>query len=458
VSDLPSTATLLIQGSDSRQRLDPHSGVNHYLCRPRPDPDILKLGSSTATTISQCGFDIADEMRNRMADTCRNRPPESVFREQARRICRELRDCLELNESTSIELTESGTDTHRRAVCSVLAGAKQEQLLVLMVEAAETGSGVPEALRAASSVVDGGRVRCHEIAIRDADGAPPLPVAAVDAAVTAQAEQTMQGGEHLLLIMVDQSKSGCVAPSLSCGLDLQKRYPGRIHLLLDGCQFRFSAQTLNRYLEHGVMVAITGSKFLAGPSFSGALLLPHREPVTMPAPDPGLLIRWQVALEALRKFSTLNDRKVCEYLEQCGQSIRQRLRQDPAFEPLATPIMNRWETDVTKWDDLPTIFPFRLRLHSARGEPETDASFNDAMTIYRMLQQGDAPRVQMGRPILAGRNCNGTPNGALRLCISAPMLTDAIAHQQQSAVIAQCMLALDRISTALEVWHEHFDS
>ncbi len=458
MSGLLSTATLLIQGSDSRQRLDPHSGVNHYLCRPRPDPDILKLGSSTATTISQCGFDIADEMRNRMADTCRNRPPESVFREQARRICRELRDCLELNESTSIELTESGTDTHRRAVCSVLARAKQEELLVLMVEAAETGRGVPEALRAASSVVDGGRVRCHEIAIRDTDGAP-LPVAAVDAAVTAQAEQAMQGGEHLLLVMVDQSKSGCVAPSLSCGLDLQKRYPGRIHLLLDGCQFRFSARTLNRYLEHGVMVAITGSKFLAGPSFSGALLWPNSEPVTMPATDPGLLIRWQVALEALRELSMLNDRKICEFLERCGQAIGQRLTQDPVFEPLATPAIIRQKTDsLTRWDDLPTIFPFRLRLHSARGEPSTYASYNDAMTIYRTLQQGDAPRVQLGRPILAGRNRKGQPNGALRLCISAPMLTDAIARQQQSSIIAQCMLALDRISTDLEAWHEHFDS
>jgi len=449
LSKFPSTAQLLSQGGDARLCLDPLSGANHYLCRPFPDPDLLKLGSSTASTISQRGFDIADRMRNRMAEACRHRDPELVYQACADHIAEQLRRCLHLDARTAIKLAESGTDAHRLAVRRVLSFDHPHPLRVLMVESSETGSGVPDALCSTINASPGDSIHCSEIAIRDAD-AIPLPVAVIDAAVLAQAEQAIERGEQLLLVMVDQSKSGCIAPSLSCGLDLRRRYPGRVHLLLDACQFRFSQHTLNHYLQHGIMVAITGSKFIAGPSFSGALLLPNHEPVAVHASNPGLLMRWQVALQTLRELSALNDRCICEFLEQCGDTIRQRLVRDPAFEPLPTPAIIRQQSDrPAAWDDLPTIFPFRLRLSPEQGSPTPYASYEDCMSIYRQLQQGDAPRVQLGRPIVAGRNCQSNPPGALRLCISAPMVIDAISHHQQSAVIAQCMLALDQVSESV---------
>jgi len=450
LSTFPSTAELLVQGHDPRLRLDPHHGANHYLCRPQPDDEILKLGSSTASAISQRGFGIADRMRNAMAEACRYSQPEQVCREHAERICQELRDCLQLHKNTCIALTESGTGTHRLAVRSIQAKHPQRPLRVLMAEASETGSGVPDALCPPPAGPADAHVTCDEIAIRDANGMP-LPAAAIDGAVSAQAEQAIGRGEDVLLVMVDQSKSGCVAPSLSCALDVRQRFPGRIHLLLDGCQFRFSVRTLNHYLDHGIMVAITGSKFLAGPSFSGALLLPDCESVTVQAPNPGLLIRWQVALDALRVLSTLDDHKIVKFLEKCGQAIRHRLIQESAFELLTTPAIIRQKTAMpATWDDLPTIFPFRICLASVQGEEPVYASYEEAMVIYRQLQQGDAPRVQLGRPISTGRNRSGTPFGALRLCISTPMLIDAIAHQQQTVIMAQCMFALDRVSEIMD--------
>ena len=38
---------------------------------------------------------------------------------------------------------------------------------------------------------------------------------------------------------------------------------------------RVSPHTLRAYLAHGFCVALTGSKFVAGPPFSGALLVPR---------------------------------------------------------------------------------------------------------------------------------------------------------------------------------------
>ncbi len=448
MSVLPATAQLLTQGEDARLGLDPHSGANHYLCRPFPDPDLLMLGSSTASTISQHGFDIADQMRNQMAEACRHRAPALVYQACADRICEELRRYLHLDANTAIELTESGTDAHRLAVHRIYHPDHQQPLRVLMVAASETGSGVPDALCSTGDAAPAGRIACSEIAIRDAD-AMPLPAATIDAAVLALAGQAIRRGEQLLLVMVDQSKSGCIAPSLSCGLALRQRYPDQVHLLLDACQFRISHRTLNHYLTHGIMVAMTGSKFLAGPSFSAALLRPDCAAVHMGTPNPGLLIRWQVALASLQSLSKLEHRDIRAFLHICAHTIRQRLIQDPAFELLATPDMLRapvrHETDEgAVWDDLPTIFPFRLRRH----RPSACLSYEDCMRIYRQLQQGDAPRVQLGRPIHAGLDSNGVPIGALRLCISAPIIVDGI--EQQGAVINRIMQALDCVAVLLD--------
>jgi len=310
------------------------------------------------------------------------------------------------------------------------------------VAAAETGRGVPAAL-----CPSGSGIVCTEIAIRDAN-AKVLPAAQVDDAVIAQVEQAIARAEHVLLVMVDQSKSGCVAPSLDCTLYLRQRFPDQLHVLLDGCQFRFSLSTLNSYLQHGIMVAITGSKFLAGPSFSAALLLPNADAFAESAvPTPGLLLRWQVALGSLQALYRLDQAELRALLQSCGEQIRQRFLHDPVFEPLPTTDIVRSVPDVrvdsVAWDDLPTIFPFRLRVSVGHY-----ASHADCIMMYQKLQQGSASRVQLGRPIPAGKTRHGEIAGALRLCISAPMLVAAIDHQQQTSMIKQCMQALDCVANA----------
>jgi len=462
VHKFPSTAALLTHGSDPRLHLDPVTGANHYLCRPQPDADVLRLGSSTATTISPSGFAIAEQLRDELAEACLHRHAESVCQEHAGRICQALHDVLQLDQHTAIELAESGTDVHRRAVRRIRHVHGQQPLRIVMVAAAETGSGVPDALcrpwpeHTQDGAVIGDRnceINCSDIAIRDADGMP-LSASMIDADVVKKVEQAMARGEDALLVMVDQSKSGCVAPSLSCGLDLRRRYPDRVHLLLDACQFRFSRQTLHHYLEQGIMVAITGSKFLAGPSFSGALLVPGADamshyPLHKSVPHPGLLIRWQVALTTLASFSALDDAQIHALLNPCGHAIEQYLVQSPVLAPLPTPVITRPESNPpSAWDQLPTIFPFRLRVPSHQHTPPSYASYDATMSIYQQLQQGEAPHVQLGRPIVAGQN-HHQPIGALRLCISAAMVIDAITDQQSSSVIDDCLSALDRVHEAV---------
>ncbi len=464
MSSFPSTAQLLISGDDARMQLDSNSGTNHYLCRPCPEPDLLRLGSSTASTISTSGFATADRLRNQMADEIGRFNAESVYAAHGERIRQEIRNCCRIDEYCDILLTASGTISHRLAMQIIQHGTKQRAWFVLMVDAAETGRGVPAALCPADQMVSSA-----EINIRDADGIP-LPAAVIDAAVITQVEQAIQDDKNIVLVMVDQSKSGCIAPSLSCALDLRQRFPDQLHLLLDACQFRISQQTLHHYLDHAVMVMITGSKFLAGPSFSAALFIPNRVAAknsdkihtAASLPAAGLLLRWQVALTSWQALQALDQQQIKPFLQQFAGAMEQRLMHDERFSQLPAPALHRGiekttsrsqtnqsQTDQNQgeWDQSPTIFPFMLRLPSSQGYT-TYASHAESLAIYQYLQLHADMRVQLGRPIHVGLAAKAQSAGALRLCISAPMIVDAIQRKQQHAIINQAMLALDQVYLA----------
>jgi len=450
LTTFPSTAQLLVSGEDTRLRLNPDNGANNYLCRPHPDSKILRLGSSTASTISPRGFEIADHLRNQMAEETCNRAPTSVYNDHAERICHEIHHCCKLDKQTAVILAESGTIAHRLALQIITNHDIKIPWCVLMVEAGETGRGVPLELCPADR-----DMTCAELPIRDADGMP-LSAAVIDAGTIAQAEIAIKQGKKVLLVMVDQSKSGCIAPSLSCALYLRQCFPDQIHLLLDACQFRLAIKTLNDYLKHGVPVLITGSKFLAGPSFSAALLFPDCDSAPVQTSldrvlphqaNPGLLVRWQVALASLQAFQRLEDLQISQFLQQFASAFHQRLAHSTLLVSLPASTLHRnAEQPPTGWDHIPTIFPFMLRRQSSPDPLTTYTSHADALVIYQRLQQHGKPRAQLGRPMHIRQRSNGFSAGALRLCISAPMVIDAINHHQQDAVIEQAMTALDRIS------------
>jgi len=159
---------------------------------------------------------------------------------------------------------------------------------------------------------------------------------------------------------------------------------------VDACQFRIAPSTLRAYLELGFMVALTGSKFVTGPPFSGALLIPapaasrlRGRPLpgalsaystradwpenwdTNGLPDNvanfGLLLRWEAALEELRAFRLVPEAEVANFLQEFARAIRKRLAADPVFEPLPVPAIDRFPlSGATGWDHIQTIFPFLL--------------------------------------------------------------------------------------------------
>jgi hypothetical protein len=456
---LPVTEQLLVSGGDARIAIDPVSHLNKYGCQPFPDPALLDFGSSTASVISQAGFAAANSLRERLLREAGAETLKIVCAREMQRIRRELlHDVSDLG--VRLVFATSGTDAH--FIAALHAGVP---LTVVMVEEAETGSGVAAALSASFCGKAAGSI--ESVSLRAADGMP-RPLADIDAEVSASVERAVMLGRRVLLIMVDQSKTGMIAPSPACVMGLHQRYPDQVSVLVDACQFRIAKPTLRAYLQQGFMVALTGSKFLTGPSFSAVLLLPEKMQ-GLPGDDAaltgedvanvGLLLRWEAALVEWRRFGNLPQSLIVEFMEAFAKAVQQRLNDDPRFEFLPAPQPDRRPLiEAQSWDHLPSIFPFLLyRVHAAvsvdkRHPPRTPLNREETQQVYRQLQvsedgsgQGSmaALRCQLGQPVACGVR-SGIAVSALRLCISARLISDAAGHKGIDGVIDDALLALDK--------------
>ncbi len=498
-TQLPPLMQLLVTGGDARIALDTH-GVNRYGFAPVPDLELLAFGSSTASGISTAGFAAAENTRNRLMREMENDTTDVVYAREMERIRCELITLCGLQEMSGLDviMAASGTDIHLIA-SHLLATTQSHPVVAIMVDDTETGGGVPLALatchfssRAAlGAMVEKGlsievpgaggvaNVEVDSVPLRHADGMPRLG-AEVDADFSTWVRARCATGQHVLLVLSDVSKSGLIAPSPVCALALKDQFPQQMDVLVDACQFRMSAQTLRAYLEQGCMVALTGSKFLGGPPFCGALLLPpaiaarlRNRPVPHALSDYsatgdwprgwdthalgdthnfGLLLRWEVALHELSVFKEVAEEDIAAFLRTFADKIQQRLAEDVAFAALPVPALERKGlNDVAVWDTYQTIFPFLLR--DAEGKFLTH---EEAVQVYHLLQQdlGDYPgvsiepacirlRYQLGQPIKGGVR-DGIATGALRLCVSARLIVEAVQAGAREKVLEQAMAALDK--------------
>ena len=400
---LNSTAELLISGGDGRLELNAQN-VNKYGCSPTPDDAILSFSSSTASTISIKNFALVEALRNRLENALQTTSAETLYSHEITRQKNEWRELIGLATETQLIFSPSGTDLH-----ALIANHVASNTLIIMVDGNETGSGVETALK------QGKNVEVVSIALRFADGLPRA-ILDIDAEVLARVATGIEQQRDVLLIVADQSKTGVIAPSPDCAIRLKNQHKSRLNVLVDACQFRLSATTLNAYLQHDFMIALTGSKFLAAPSFSAILLLPAQlRMAEKPAvTNWGLLLRMEVALAEYRAFHVLTDAQISAVIRDFSNSVQDYLSASPHFEPLKTPVLNRENlVETPMWDNLPTIFPFvLLRENKPISRAET-------LACYQQFPLQN-PRCQIGQPVMCGDE-----QSALRLCLSAPLIVEA---------------------------------
>jgi hypothetical protein len=485
---------LLTSGGDARVALDPASGLNRYGCGPSPDGAALAFGSSTCSTISAPAFAAVERLAGRLSEeAARDRQPE-LYRQELDRIRAKLSGLLGLHDVAGVStiLSPSGTDLHRLALCLTAAGAASPPLVILP-EPYETGSGVVSALGGQLGPTAALRAAMTARSLEAALLQPQImtapsraangtlrPVHQIDEEIAAIAAAAARAGRKVLLVMMDVSKTGLISPSVACAQDLKQRYPEQVEVMVDACQLRLAPQTLAAYLRQDFLVAITGSKFMTGPAFSAALLVPEAAAERMQAarapaaladlclegelPETwrnapalkaranlGLVLRWEAALEEMKRFSALPPAAVARLFGDFAAAVSERLADDEAFEPVAVrPLERTGLGAAASWDRIQTIFPFLLKRGGKPMSPVETLALQRMMAVDLGEWSGwetAGRRIQLGQPVHCGKR-GGVELSAVRLNLSARLAVEALAPGGcgAQAMIGGALEALDKAS------------
>ena len=301
---------LLCNGGDSRLFLR-EGRLNRYNCPPQPvcpEQSVLR-SSCTASPASQLGYAHALEKWDELAPHRGSASHEREFAEQMAAVRARLSSALQLPEGTAVVLSASGTDAEyvplaiaRELHAAVTPGGSTPTPVIVnsvLVADGEVGNGCREACageyfdthghapfmegRIASALLtpsnSRGRRLCgfdgialHSIcARRDADGGivdAAAAIAEATASVAAEREAVGETDESWWVVRLVAGTKTAITTTVPDTL------PPRSLLVVDACQMRLAPSAIRSYLDAGSVVLITGSKFMQGAAFSGAVLVP----------------------------------------------------------------------------------------------------------------------------------------------------------------------------------------
>lgn len=452
----PSLAPLLhlflAAGGDERIATDDLHSRNRYGITLAPAMDEIWLSSSTASAITPRGYRAAGDALAALMGTDGRAPlslPKWTDRIRARI------EALVSPAAASAVLCPSGTDGELAAL-AVARALLPGPLTNIVVAPDETGSGVMMAAAGrhflATSSLGGDVTKSSRLAgleaadietvaveIRHADGTP-RPAADIDNDAATAAASALAAGRSVLLHILDVSKTGLAGVTPATAAAIAADAPGRVLVLVDACQLRSPLVTLARRIADGFMVLISGSKYGAGPPFSGALLLPealehalrHAEapaaglalhsarldwPASLQATfardlgsaNIGAALRWIGALAEIERVAALPAGLEAAILARFSRAVRDRA----CNQPLCLPLNDRDHGAETVTSIVPLI------ALDAAGAP---VSLPQAQSLHAALRaEGPSPhrqRVHLGQPVRIGERV------ALRVCASAAMVAD----------------------------------
>ncbi|WP_157050458.1 hypothetical protein [Herbaspirillum rhizosphaerae] len=476
-------STLLLQGGDDRIRLLDGAAFNKYGCRPYPVAGCVDFSSSTASHVSASAYDALELLRYRLEEAISASSPEQVYARELQQLRTRFLSLWNVPATTEMIFSASGTDAHLIAA-SLAQTLHETPLCAIMIQCEESGSGVAAALcgqpfssRTATGDIPpacaAGDTSTIHIDLR-APGGNARSAAEVDADFERAADRILEQGFPVLLVAVDVSKTGLAAPGMDALARLKTRWGRQLTVLVDACQFRLDSAALHAYLELGCMVAITGSKFFAAPSFCGALLVPAAlaqamQARPMPAllrsysssaewpahwpgageltrvPNLGLLLRWEAALQEMHDFLQVPAEEVQRIVSACAEAVQGRLASDPHFQAPDD------SAAVSASNKPPTIHAF-IPCRPAPDRKMLERS--EVERLYRSLQstvQADGRMYLLGQPVQCGGS-GSSPAWALRLCLSAPLIVNAYRGGEVglSTLIEQALACLTAVAATID--------
>lgn len=293
----------------------------------------------------------------------------------------------------------------------------------------------------------------------------------IDAEARSLAGAAIQAGRNVLLHLLQTSKTGRSGLTDPAASQILASAPQHVVVVVDCCQLRCSRERVRQLLRGGFMVAITGSKFFGGPTFSGALLLPPRilgrlRQLALPAgladyssrldwpgdlrakarvpwaseANLGLGLRWVAALDEMeRYFAAPSDlrRRALAFFENetrkranCMAHLRE-VSDDadlsgPKSSGILSFVMAHPDGALFSWGETASIH--------ARLRTPCDPAFADHPARQQIFH--------LGQPVAIGQKT------ALRICASAPIINETVERIQEG----------DSLQAAFAPWGRKLDA
>lgn len=473
-------ADWMTRGGDARIVLDPQSGLNRYHSAPYPR-DVLAFASSTANDLSA---DAMAFLENEFASGAAKLESGEDYAAYLDVLRGRVSAAYRLPTGTDIFFAPSGTDLEYVALLAV-AGRKPNGIANLLLGADEVGSGC---IHSAA-----GRYFANETALvanvkpgQDIEGLPPIEMGdfpvrnpegeAFDSeSLTGQMETAIAGalaaGRYPLVHVVHGSKTGLVLPHLDDIDRLQARFGGEVAFVVDACQARITTQAIHDYLARGIIVFLTGSKFMGGPPFSGFALLPSGivgsatllaagmasvfRRAEVPAgwagadalPDSGnagLALRLSASLFELERFQTISIERVTRVVSAFNQAAGHLADQLRARKVAAAPAEDAGEEQEHPIE-MQTLVTLDL-CHDGSGAVSRTLDFDAAVAIHKAMT---ADGVRLGQPVRCVKLSDGRWGASLRVGLSMPQVVrlDGVGDAEMAEWLQS---AMDRIAAALE--------
>lgn len=432
---------LLSEGGDERIVIDPSTGLNRYLCAPRPS-NVLAFASTTANDLSAGALVHLQNLPLVPAS-----PTDYAARLELLRW--RIRSAYRLDGTTAVVFSPSGTDLEYVALACTPAGDRPVTNILLGAD--EVGSGcihsangqhfarrTPLGIVTEPGVPVPGlaEIDVVSIAVRDEDGRPRSSADIADA-IDEATSRAQAHDRHVLAHVVHGSKTGLVVPSLDDLDRLGARWGEAVTWVVDACQARISPAAVQAYLARGSIVLLTGSKFVGAPPFCGFALVPQTlvaaaEPLKRglgkifrqaewPAgwpgaelmssgSNPGLLLRLEAALFEIERYRALDEGSVRSVIGAFGQAV-QRL----ADRLGAALIADHAPRCANREPELDTMVALDLA-NLVEG-----SDFDDASCWHRALVRRG---IRLGQPVRCARLPDGRWGPTLRVALSMPMIVE----------------------------------
>lgn len=472
-------ARWMTRGGDARIVLNAENGLNRYHSAPYPR-DVLAFASSTANDLSA---DAMAFLESEMGGEAARLEEGAAYADYLDKLRQRIAGAYSLPQGTDIFFAPSGTDLEYVALLAV-AGREPHGIANLLLGADEVGSGC---IHSAA-----GRYFANETAIvsglrpgQDIEGLPPItmgdfPVrnpegAAYDSTtLTAQMESAIAAalveGRFPLVHVVHGSKTGLVLPHLDDIDRLRARIGNDVAFVVDACQARITTAAIHEYLARGIIVFLTGSKFMGGPPFSGFALLPQgmaasaaplaagmatifrqaevpagwagRELLPVDG-NAGLALRLSASLFELERFQTLPLERVTRVVRAfntAAEALALQLRARKVAAAPAEDVADEQQHPI----EMQTLVTLDL-CHDGSGAASRSLDFDAAVAIHKAMT---ADGVRLGQPVRCVKLADGRWGATLRVGLSMPQVV-MLDGLDDSALADWLDQAMGRIAAAL---------